>query len=336
MPELDRTVRIGDVIAMPGKVAFGGVPCAYLPDATPVSIPVIVVNGSEDGPVLLVTAATHGLEIGGTEVIRQLTREILDPSKMRGALVAVPIVNPFAYWAARMNTPQDEYNLNRVFPGGADQLLSHRIADVIMKEFVAKADYLVDIHSNVTPSIPFTIVRRTEDEGINAACTKMAEAFGLTTVEMVLKLEQHRTGTLSDSALADGKPSIVIELIDTRRMNPRAVKMGVRGMLNVMKVLGMIDGEVDPGQVELPVYKGNFVRMEITANKGGLVHLGKDAGDAVSKGDVLATLRDPYGNVVDEVRSPVNGYVLAFPLREIQAVATGNMLVFLAFDPNKQ
>jgi hypothetical protein len=310
--------------------------CAYLPDATPVHIPVIVANGAQDGPVLLLVAAVHGIEIGGTEVIRQVTREIIDPTALRGAVVAVPIANPFAYRAARMNTPQDEYNLNRVFPGGADQLLSHRLADVIIRELVAPCDYLIDFHSNVTPSIPFTIIRRTADEAVNAACRRMAEAFGFTTVEMVQQLEQHRTGTLSDCSLADGKPTIVIELIDTRRLNSAAISMGVRGTLNVMKTLGMIDGALDTAQRELPVHKGDFVRMEITANKGGLVHIQKDPGAPVQKGDVLAVLRDPYGDVVDQIVSPVDGYVLAYPLREIQAVGTGNMVVFIAFDPKRQ
>lgn len=332
MPKLkDKPLHIGDVVAAPGQTAFGGVVCAYLPDGEPVSIPLIVVNGAHDGPVLLITAATHGLEIVGAEVVRRLTREILDPQTLRGAVIAVPIVNPFAFRAARMNTPQDEYNLNRVFPGGPDQLLSHRLAHTIITEILAPADYLIDLHSNVTPSIPFTIIRKTADESVNARSQAMADAFGFTTVEMVQRLEQHRTGTLSDCALADGKPTVVIELIDTRRINAAAVTMGVRGVLNCMKTLGMVDGPLDTAQTELPVHKGNFVRMELTANKGGIVHLGKDAGDAVQVGDVLATLYDAYGNVVDTITSPVDGYVLAYPLREIQAVTTGNMVVFLAF-----
>ena len=332
----DGSLQVGDALAHPGNMAFSGIPCAYLPDTTPVSIPVIVVNGVTDGPILLLTAAMHGIGVGGCEVIRRLTREVLDPRQLRGAVIAAPILNPFAYRAARMNTPQDEYNLNRVFPGGPDQLLSHRLAHTIITELVARADYLIDFHSNVVPSMPFTILRRTENLAVNAAAKKMADAFGITTIEMVQQLEQHRTGTMSDWALAAGKPSIVIELIDSRRINIPAVTMGLRGTLNVLKVLGMLDGELDPAQSELPVYKGNFVRMEITANKGGLVHLGKDAGDAVARGDVLATLYDPFGNIVDVIKSPVNGYVLAYPLREIQAVATGNMVVFLAFDPAQQ
>lgn len=332
----DQTLHIGDALARPGEVAFGSLVCAYWPDAVPVTMPIILVNGAQPGPVVLMTAAVHGIEVGGIEVIRRLTRQIIDPAQLRGGIIAAPIVNPFAYRAARMNTPQDEYNLNRVFPGGPDQLLSHRLAHVVITELLAKADYLIDFHSNVTPSIPFTIIRRTGDAKVNAACRRMADAFGVTTVEMVQQLEQHRTGTLSDCALTDGKPTIVIELIDTRRLNEAAITMGVRGTLNVLKAIGLLDGAIDAAQTELPVHKGNFVRMEITADKGGLVHVGKDAGDHVAKGDIVATLYDPWGNVVDVIKSPVDGYVLAYPLREIQAVATGNMVVFIAFDPSKQ
>jgi uncharacterized protein len=331
----DKIIRVGDVTASPGQLQFGGVTCAYLPDATPVRIPLIVINGALDGPILLMTAAVHGIELGGIEVIRQLTREIVDPQKLRGAIIAAPILNPFAYHAARMSTPQDEYNLNRVFPGGSDQLLSHRLADTIVNQIVIKADYLIDFHSNVTPSIPFSIIRRIEPPQVFAESKAMADAFGITTVEMLQQLEQHRVGSMSDWALAHGIASLVVELIDTRRINPNAVKVGVRGALNVMRKLDMLDGNIEK-QVELPVHQGNFVRMEITASKGGLVHLKKDAGDAVTKGEMLAVLMDPYGNTVDEISSPVNGIVLAFPLRESQAVGTGNMLVFLAFESDKQ
>ncbi len=330
----DKVIRVGDAEAAPGQTQFGGITCAYLPDATPIKIPLIVVNGTGEGPVLLVTAALHGIEIGGIEVIRQLTREIIHPQQLRGAIIAAPILNPFAYYAARMNTPQDEYNLNRVFPGGPDQLLSHRLADLIVNQIVVKADYLIDFHSNVTPSIPFAIMRRTDSQMFEK-CRKMADAFGVTTIEMLQQLEQHRTGSMSDWALGHNIPSIAVELIDTRRLNPAAIKMGVRGVLNVMKMLDMLDGQLEE-QVELPVQRGHFTRMEITANKGGLVHPTKNAGDAVAKGEVLATLFDPYGNIVDEIKSPVNGFVLAYPLRESQAVATGNMIIFLAFDPGQR
>ena len=327
----DKIVRVGNVAAAPGELKFGSLTCGYLPDATPVSLPLLVMYGKADGPVLLLTGCMHGIEVGGIEVIRRVMREAVDPATFRGAVIAAPILNPFAYWAGRMNTPQDEYNLNRVFPGGPDQLLSHRLADVIVNQIVAKADYLIDLHSNVQPSIPFAIVRRTPDEAVNAAGRKMADAFGITTVLMVLKFEQHRTGTMSDWALAHGIPSIVIELVDSRRLHDPSAKMGVRGILNVMKVLGMLDGKVEP-QTEMVVHQGNLTRMELTATKGGLVHRGKEAGEAVRKGDLLAAFYDPYGNVVDELRSPVDGYVLAYPMRESQAVTTGNMVVFLAFE----
>jgi predicted deacylase len=199
---------------------------------------------------------------------------------------------------------------------------------------VAKADYLIDLHSNVQPSIPFSIVRRTPDEALNATSQKMADAFGLTTVRMVLKFEQHRTGTMSDWALAHGIPAVVIELVDSRRIHEPSARMGVRGVLNAMKALNMLDGQVE-AQTDMVVHKGNFTRMELTADKGGLVHRGKEAGEAVRKGDLLATFYDPYGNVVDELRSPVDGYVLAYPMRESQALATGNMVIFLAFEPSE-
>src|SRR5262245_17569101 len=106
-------------------------------------MPLLVAHGAEAGPTLLLTAGMHGVEVGGAEVVRQVLRERLDPAALRGTVVAAPILNPFAFRAAEMNTPEDELNLNRVFPGNPNGLLSHRLAATIMYELAMPADYLI-------------------------------------------------------------------------------------------------------------------------------------------------------------------------------------------------
>ncbi len=331
MPKLaDKTVRVGDVVAEPGQTRFGGITCAYLPDGAPVRLPLIVVNGAMDGPVLMLSGAMHGLELIGPEVIRQVTREVVRPADLRGAIIAAPILNPLAFWSRGMTTPQDQLNLEYVFPGGPDQSLSRRLADLILKELVARADYQVDIHSNMVPSIPFTILHAVADEAVGAESRRMAEAVGFTLVDETEKMPAPDPGWMLDWTLAAGKPAVVVELIDSRRINPIAARAGVRAVLNIMKQLGMLEGKIEP-QVELPVLKGLFSRATVTANRGGLVHLCKEAGDPVAKGEVLAIVYDAYGDVAEEVRSPVDGFILTYPLRETQAAGTGTDVAFLAF-----
>src|SRR5574341_1263970 len=178
--------EVGNVSVERGEVGFGTLTTAYLPDSTAVNIPLIVVHGSTDGPVLWLSAAMHGPEITGTEVIRRITREVVDVKKLRGTIVAVPLVNPFAYQQHQMTAPQDGYNMNRVFPGQVNGLLTHRLAYRVLHEGVNHADYLIDFHANPTPAIMFTIFRNQPPE-IGAKAWAMANAYGITTIQ--LKLE---------------------------------------------------------------------------------------------------------------------------------------------------
>ncbi len=320
---------VGNVSVERGQIGFGVLTTAYLPDSTAVNIPLIVMHGSADGPVLWLGAAMHGPEITGTEVIRRITREVVDPAKLRGTIIASPLMNPFAYQQHQMVAPQDGYNMNRVFPGQANGLLTHRLAYQVLHTGVEHADFIIDYHANPTPAIMFAIVRN-QPPDVGAKAMAMANAYGITTIQLKLENEPHRSGTLSDAAHAIGKPSITIELLAWRRMLEDSVRSGVRGTLNVMKHLGMLDGEIEP-QTDVPVIKGNLSRVETTANKGGFVHMLHDAGDAVHKGEVLAHIVNPYGDLVEEVASPVDGWILAYPLLNSQCVATGDFVNFIAY-----
>jgi uncharacterized protein len=315
----------------PGRFTRASVPCAYLPDSSVVSIPLSILAGQNDGPTLWVSAAMHGTEITGTEVIRRLLRESLDPTKLRGIVVASPILSPLAYNSHQMNTPQDGYNLNRVFPGDPKMLLSHRLANLIYTKLVKPCDYVIDLHANPSPAMQFSIVKEGADPSVNKKSRELAAAFGITTIEMLYEHEKHRTGTMTSCAMDDGKPSLVLELVYWRRIDEVSVQTGVRGLLNVMKKIGMIDGAIEE-QKDTLVIKGPLSRIELTANKGGLVFWHKTAGEKVRAREKIGIVRDPWGDVVEEVRSPVDGWVLAWPLLGNQAVATGDILTFIAFE----
>ncbi len=322
-------LSVGNVSVEPGKIGFGALTTAYLPDSTPVNVPLIVVHGAEQGPVLWLSAAMHGPEITGTEVIRRITREVIDPRKLRGSIIAVPLVNPFAVHQHQMSAPQDGYNMNRVFPGQVNGLLTHRIAYQVLRSGVSHADFLIDFHANPTPAIQFAIYRN-QPAAVGAKAKAMADAYGITTIQLKLENEPHRSGTLPDSAQAEGKPAITIELLAWRRILEDSVRSGVRGTLNVMKHLGMIDGKIEP-QSDVPVIPGNLSRVEIAAEKGGLVHMLRNAGDPIAKGDLLAHIVNPYGDIVEEIKSPVDGWILAYPLISSQCVATGDFVNFIAY-----
>ena len=244
---------------------------------------------------------------------------------------AAPLLNPFSFNGRTYYTPEDGYNVNRVFPGDSGGLLTHRIANLILEEGVKKCDYLLDFHCNVASAMCFSIVKGAEGEEAFEKSREMAEAFGITPIEMILEHEAHRTGTMSDEARKHGKPVLVVELVPWRMISPEAVQVGLRGALNIMKSLGMIDGEVEP-QEGIGVLNGQLSRTEILASRGGIVEKLVDVGDPISRDQVIGHIVDGYGEPVEDIVSSVDGWLLAWPMIHNQAAGTGESVAFLVFE----
>ncbi len=321
---------IGDLTLDLGEMAKGKLGTFYLSDGTPVDIPLMAVRGVHDGPVLWLGAAMHGQELSGIPVIWEIIKERVDPQSLRGAIVGAPLINPFSFNGRTYFTPEDGYNINRVFPGDPKGLLTHRLANTIF-EAVKKCDYLIDFHCNVASAMHFSIIKETVDKVSWEKSRTMADAFGITTVEMILKHEAHRTGTLGDNAGAIGKPNITIELVPWRAIDPEAVKVGVRGVLNVMKHLDMIDGEVEP-QTDIQLISGRLSRTELNATRGGLVIEFAEVGGSIKKDEVIGQIVNSYGDPVEDIVSPVDGWLLAWPMINNQSAGTGEHVAFIAFE----
>lgn len=323
-------ITIGNVVGSPGQVKKGSLGSLYLSDGTAINIPIFVVQGAKPGPVLWVSAAMHGQELGGIGVVWELVHNRLDPQLLRGTVVASPLLNPLSFTGGTYFTPQDGYNINRVFPGSASGLLTQRLADLIYREGLQKCDYVIDFHANPDPALHFTIIKESDDRETWQKSKAMAQAFGVTVIEMEMRYEAHRTGTLVEAVLALGKPAVIVELTPWRRITPEAVQVGARGVLNVMKHLDMLDGEPE-SQAGIQILEGTLTRTEITATRGGLVKQYKTVGDPVTEGEVVGHIVDVYGEEVEPIVSPVDGWLMAFPLLDNQAAGSGDFLAFFAF-----
>lgn len=323
---------VGDVSVAPGEMAFGRLVPGKMSWSQELSIPLMVVNGALEGPRLWLSAVIHGPEATGTEVIRRVLREELNPKEMRGSIVAVPLANPLAFQAATYDTPEDSYNLNRVFPGKPNGSLTQRMAHILYQE-VKRCDFIVDLHANAIPAMQFAIVAHASDESVVDRSFEIGRQFGITTRLMKVSEESEwatqRSGTLLEVAARDGIPGIIVELLYWYRINPESVDVGVRGILNVMKALDMIEGEIEKQPIR--VFEGELSGAEQTCNEGGLVFFTKEVGDEVEEGEVVAIIRDPYGDIVEEVQAPVTGWVTAYPLRTNQAAMSGDTVTFFMY-----
>lgn len=320
---------LADLERRPRQLQLARLPVATLPDSTELSLPVLVLDGAREGPTLLLTALIHGIEIGGYEVIRQLMREMIDPCELAGRVVAIPVANPTALSASSRFTPQDSADLNRVFPGSRDGTLSQRLARILVDEFVAGADYVIDFHSCNPPSVVFTIVPPGGSPEVLEASWAMAEAFGAITVAP----GDHLPGTFAATVAALGKPIITPELVFSRRLEPASTSAGVRGTLNVMKNLGMLPGNPEGQPDGILPFCGRMSYATYYAAHGGFVHLGKAVGETVRAGERFGVVRNPWGELIAEMHAPVDGLVLAYPMAGNQALATGDKVAYFAFTP---
>ncbi|MBI3963325.1 MAG: succinylglutamate desuccinylase/aspartoacylase family protein [Deinococcus sp.] len=329
-----KLISIGDVQCPPGELRLGRIIAGHHQDSAPIAIPLIVVNGAHDGPTLWLGAAVHGSEIAGCEVIRRITREIVKPAELHGVILAAPIQNPLAFRASSYHTPQDGLNMNRVFPGDPDETITHRLAHAIYTQGVAQSDYLMDLHCNALGSIDFIFVRWREEEAWQKGWA-MAKAYGVTIVESVPKrlgfgFEERLVGLLCDVALEARKPCITVELTPQHYFEERSIRSGVTGTLNVMKYLKMLAGNLEP-QTEVPVIPEPLrPQLRVTAQRGGLLTYLVPVGQKVRKGQPLVLVRDPWGDVVETVTSPADGYLLSYPRHGNQAAASGDIVVFVA------
>jgi predicted deacylase len=325
MTEIKTIQDLSELRLKMGEITAARMTIAELPDTTEMFIPLLVGEGTEPGPTLLLTALIHGIEIGGYDVIRRLMHETINFKQVRGRIIAVPIVNPFALGVSNRFTPQDSADLNRVFPGAANGTLSQRVAHLLLEKVVKQADYVIDFHSCNPPSLLFTIVDSEGSSELQQKSWAMAEAFGAITVSS----SQPATGTFSGYLSAIGKPVITPELVFSRRFDPASAEAGVVGTMNVMKFLGMLDGDSVPIPNSLP-FRERLFYTAYYANAGGFLYFNQNVGDYVVKDALFATIRNPWGERIGEMRSPVRGTIIAYPMAGNQAVTTGDKVAYFA------
>jgi predicted deacylase len=284
-------------------------------------------HGAKPGPVLWLGGALHGPEINGIEVVRRLTRELVDPARLAGTIVGAPIQNPLSLRDHHRLILREGADLNRVFPGKPNGTHTERLAHVLFSEGISRANAVIDVHANIHPAVDFILVRG----GSPAAdrSRELAELFGWTLVLSLLEQETAMTGMLMDAALGAGIPAMTLELTPQRELHEDSIAGACDGILNVLRAMEMLDEPVrKPARREpIPELLGNTV--QVRASRGGFVHPVREVGTRVRQGDALAVVRDAYGDEVETVASPLEGYLTVFPRFANQACFSGQTVAFV-------
>jgi predicted deacylase len=293
-------LAIGGVEIGPGERRTIEIPVARLPTAAGLSMPVHVVRGRKAGPSLFVSAAIHGDEINGVEIVGRLLR-MKALERMRGTLIAVPVVNVFGFSGYSRYLP-DRRDLNRSFPGSERGSLAARLAHIFMEEVVANASHGIDLHTGAIHRTNLPHVRITDGDEPALA---MAKSFG---APVVLK-SAVRDGSLRAAAAERGLPLIVFEGGEALRFDEWAIRAGLRGVQAIMHHLDMLPTrrhEQRPEPEPVIASASHWVR----APEGGILRTRAALGTHVARNDTLGTIGDAYGHDPVPVRAPHDGIVI--------------------------
>jgi predicted deacylase len=291
-------IKVGDSVVQPGERATVRLPVADLYTGTSLSMPVHVVCGRRDGPVLFVSAAIHGDELNGVEVIRRLLkRRAL--SSIRGTLLAVPIVNVHGFLDQSRYLP-DRRDLNRSFPGSRKGSVAARMAHTFMNEIVDKANFGIDLHTGAINRSNLPQIRGDLDDD---ATLQLAKAFGTP----VIVNSNVRDGSLRQCAADKGMPMLIYEAGEALRFDELCIRAGLRGTLNAMRHIGMLPLSKKTRPVS-PVLADST--SWVRAPESGIVIPRVELGSRVMAGQLLAIIGDPVSDEEVQVEAPFDGIII--------------------------
>ena len=273
-------------------------------EGVPISTPVLVVNGKLAGPTLCLTAAIHGDELNGIEMVRRVVHN-LDPEKLSGAVLGVPIVNLQGFWRGSRYLP-DRRDLNRYFPGNPTGSAASRIAHAFFTEIIVHCDALIDLH---TGSFERANLPQLRADLRNPDVVTMTQGFGATVILHSEPVE----GTLRYAATAADIPAVTLEAGGPAELELTEVKHGVKGIETLLNTLGMLKRIRLWGESEPVYYRSTWVR----ANRGGILLADVTLGSSVRRGDLLGTITDPMNNESTKLYSPHSGRIIGMARNQV-------------------
>lgn len=311
-------LTIGQFDILPGESKKIALPVAKLYTDDEVSLPVHIIRGKKPGPTIFVSAAIHGDELNGIEIIRRLTNQ-KNFKVLRGTFIAVPMVNVYGVINQSRYMP-DRRDLNRCFPGSAKGSLAGRVAHIFMNEIVKHCDYGIDLHTGAIHRSNLPQIRANLGD---VETKELAQQFGVPVVLNSNLIDN----SLRDAANANGTKILLYEAGEALRFDEFSIRAGIKGIMNVLQHLSMVRK-----QAKRKRSVDSFIANSsgwLRANASGIVLHKVDLGDQVIKGDILAEIGSPYGDVIDKVIASRSGIVIG--KQNIPLVQEGEAMFHIAY-----
>ncbi|QDT00999.1 succinylglutamate desuccinylase/aspartoacylase family protein [Adhaeretor mobilis] len=295
---INEPVTISGAVVQPGERERLEIPVARLPTGTALSLPVVVVNGKRPGPTLWMSAAVHGDEVNGLEIIGQVLDRI-KPRELAGTIIATPIVNVFGFNAQSRYLP-DRRDLNRSFPGSSRGSLASRLAHLFMQEVVLKCQYGIDLHtgSNHRTNLPQIRTNLQDPES-----RRLAEAFAAPVIMHGAEID----GTLRRAATRAGIRTMVYEAGEPLRFDDAAIRLGRDGVLRVLAALGMRKKSPKKRSAHSAVVD---TTRWVRARQSGILRLSTKLGAQVAEKEQIGFVADAFGDDPRPLIAPSAGIII--------------------------
>ena len=290
---------LGEII-LPGESKTINLEIEKLQTMTPLTIPIIVNRSKTKGPTVLLSAAIHGDEVNGVEIVRQIITQKINKPKI-GTIICIPVINVFGFVNQKREFP-DGRDLNRVFPGNKNGSLASRFAFYLLQEVLSYVDYAIDFHSGGASRFNAAQLRIVPD---NVELKILSNIFN----PPFVLYSKNMSGTYRSSCDKMGVKSLLFEGGKSTHIDNSITSCGVEGTKRFLDHLGMLNPRVNayyPNEKPIYLEKSSWIR----ARSSGMLHNITTIGSFAHKGQLLATISDPYGKVEHKVKSPNSGYII--------------------------
>ena len=318
-------ISIAGTLIKPGTKRVLNVPLPSLYTNTPLDMPVHVICGKKDGPRMFLSAAIHGDELNGVEIIRRILKRIRS-SQISGTLIAVPVVNIYGMIQHSRYLP-DRRDLNRSFPGSAKGSLASRLAYQFMQEIIQHCTHGIDLHTGALNRENLPQIRADLEHEETAT---LAKAFG---VPVVIN-SKLRDGSLRESAREKNIRILLYEAGEAMRFNEISIRAGVNGVMNVMRELNMLAPSIKKQTKKVKPYIAQSSSW-IRAPSSGIFRPKIKLGKQVRENEIIGFIEDPCGCLKREtVYAPEDGVVIGNS--HLPLVYEGDPLFHIAYFKNVQ
>ncbi len=304
---------INGVKVRPGQSLNIDIAIARLPTHTLIDLPVFIHRAKEDGPVVLISGGVHGDEINGVVAVKRMLEENMF-TPVRGTIIYIPLVNVYGFLSNSRTFP-DGRDLNRSFPGNNKGSLASQIAQIITTQIIPLIDYGIDIHTGGRMLANYPQIRVDFKDKVGL---EIAKAFG----SRFIIHSPHIDRSFRKEAYKSDKHILVYEGGESMRLDGHSIEEAIDGTRRLLVHLGICEGMVEP-QESITIVESAWTRARVS----GIFTPAVLPGDQVKRGQILAKISDPYGQVKVPVKSNANGYIVG--LNNSPVVNAGDALIHI-------